>query len=282
MAKAETIRRELRGKLELRLARHGALFYGLADGKILTSGDDAETVWQTLPQELGKLDPRYFGWGGARTRFLEIFSAGFEDPGYAAHERDYKLKARAKLASSMPLETALTASGAGEAVLAAYRATNLLASFEMMRIADVLRSPQADAFVRAAAAFTLSPDARTLKTLELILTPFDCAKWTVITYLPFLWQPETHMFLKPTVTTDFAARVGHGFASAYEPKLDIAVYEGLRDLAARTAAEIADLNPRDRIDLQSFIWVIGGAYGDAKERFTDSDVFVVKTPAPPA
>jgi hypothetical protein len=43
--------------------------------------------------------------------------------------------------------------------------------------------------------------------------------WTVVTYLPFLLGPETHMFLKPKVTKDFAARMGHGFASDYEPHL---------------------------------------------------------------
>ena len=72
------------------------------------------------------------------------------------------------------------------------------------------------------------------------------------------------MFLKPEVTKDFAARVGHRFASEYDPRLDAAVYESLLDLTARTATELADLKPRDRIDVQSFIWVIGG-YKDDKE-----------------
>jgi len=39
------------------------------------------------------------------------------------------------------------------------------------------------------------------------LKPKDAAKWTVVTYLPFLWRPDTHMLLKPMVTTDFAERV---------------------------------------------------------------------------
>jgi hypothetical protein len=37
------------------------------------------------------------------------------------------------------------------------------------------------------------------------------------TYLPFLWRPEAHMFLKPEITTEFAARVGHRLADDYEP-----------------------------------------------------------------
>jgi len=37
----------------------------------------------------------------------------------------------------------------------------------------------------------------------------------------------------------------------------MAVYDSLLDLIARTEQEIADLHPRDRIDVQSFIWAIG-------------------------
>jgi hypothetical protein len=93
--------------------------------------------------------------------------------------------------------------------------------------------------------------------MERALKPYNSAKWTVVTYLPFLWRPEEHMFLKPEAMTDFAARVGHRFASDYDPSLDIAVYESLLDLALRTSDELAELKPRDRIDVQSFIWVVG-------------------------
>ena len=41
--------------------------------------------------------------GGAKTRFLSIFPAGFADPGYARHERDYKDKARAKLLATLSI-----------------------------------------------------------------------------------------------------------------------------------------------------------------------------------
>lgn len=73
------------------------------------------------------------------------------------------------------------------------------------------------------------------------------------------------MFLKPEATTDFASRVGHRFANEYGPQLDISVYESLLDLAGKTSAELVDLNPRDRIDVQSFIWVVGNYKEDATE-----------------
>ena len=42
----------------------------------------------------------------------------------------------------------------------------------------------------------------------------------------------------------------------YEAPLVPAVYESLMDLFARTENEIAELEPRDVIDVQSFVWVV--------------------------
>ena len=63
--------------------------------------------------------------------------------------------------------------------------------------------------------------------MERILSKHDNAKWTVVTYLPFLWRPEQHMFLKPVVTQDFAERVGHSFVHEYSPALEPDVYASL-------------------------------------------------------
>jgi len=49
-------------------------------------------------------------------------------------------------------------------------------------------------------------------------------------------------------------RVGHPFADAYKSELDPAVYDSLLDLANTTKQKIADLRPRDMIDVQSFMW----------------------------
>ncbi len=65
------------------------------------------------------------------------------------------------------------------------------------------------------------------------------------------------MFLKPEVTKDYASRVGHALAHVYEAALEIEVYCSLLDMAHETAREIIALQPRDRIDIQSFIWVVG-------------------------
>jgi hypothetical protein len=64
------------------------------------------------------------------------------------------------------------------------------------------------------------------------------------------------MFLKPMIMADFAARVGHRFAHAYRSDLDIEVYDAFLDLAEETRAKLADMGPRDMIDIQSFMWTV--------------------------
>ena len=264
MTKAQTIRTAVLGKVPLRLVLSEGRYHGLADGKPILVGDDADDVWRRLHDEAGRANPRYVGFDGARNRFLHWFEGGFRSEQFVAEERDYKVKAKAKLDASAPVEEAATGSGFGEAALATFRATNLLSPFEKTRLQDVLRGPHADDFIRGAARFALGEIKVGLAHMQAALKPHDNAKWTVATYLPFLWRPEQHMFLKPEVTKDFAQRVGHRFAHDYEAALKLPVYESLLDLADRTTRELAALEPRDRIDVQSFIWVIGD-YTEGRE-----------------
>jgi hypothetical protein len=256
----KTIRETRVDKTLLRLVDTGKSIVGLAivgdTTKLRIEGANADDVWNRLHAELGKTNPRYVGYAGARNRFLHFFPNGFHSNGYTANERDYKVAAREKLLQTAPLADAVEGPDFGEEVLAVFRATNLLSPFEKTRLQQVLRGQSADPFIRAAARFTLNPTIAAILDMERVLKPHDAAKWTVVTYLPFLWRPEAHMFLKPEVTKDFAARVGHRFASGYEPRLKLDVYHSLLDLASETERELADLEPRDRIDVQSFIWVV--------------------------
>ena len=265
MEKAVTIKNGKLGNKELRLVKMNGLFFGLADGVRCTEGENADDVWQRLHDDAGKSDPKYFGFAGARGRFLKFFPNGFHSDGYASQERDYKLVAKMKLFENAPLEKAIDGKGFGKAILAVFSATNLLSPFETMRLQDVLRGPHADDFVQAAARFTLEASKANLLALEQALRPHDCAKWTVATYLPFLWRPDRHMFLKPEATKDFATRVGHRFASDYEARLRLPVYDSLLDLVNKTTQELADFQPRDRIDVQSFIWIVGQYQEDIEE-----------------
>ena len=264
----KTIREEQRGNALLRLVERASDYAGIAviDGKITSRsfGADAEEVWKQLYRQTVESRPEYFGFDGARARFLEFFGDGFEDSRYLNRERAYKLKAKERLDTRIPLETAVSSTDKSEDVLAVYRDTNLLSPYEMMRVTDALRHKHANDFVRAAAEFAIAPSEQTLQPVATALRPHGIAKWTAITYLPFLWRPSEHMFLKPMVTKDYASRVGHRFADDYSSEIRYSVYESLLNLASETDDQIADLGRKDRIDTQSFIWVVGD-YRDYRE-----------------
>ena len=63
------------------------------------------------------------------------------------------------------------------------------------------------------------------------------------------------MFLKPIVTRTAAEE--YGWDLRYRPRPCWETYASVLAFAHRIAADLADLGPRDMIDVQSFIWVQG-------------------------
>ena len=110
----KTIREAKLDNLILRLVQKDKVFIGLifAGGvpKLRIDGAVADDVWRQLHDEAGKANPKYFGFDGARARFLRFFPNGFHSDGYARQERDYKLEAKLKLDETAPLEKAATGS----------------------------------------------------------------------------------------------------------------------------------------------------------------------------
>ncbi|MEX2642868.1 MAG: hypothetical protein WD270_05415 [Acetobacterales bacterium] len=242
----KTIRQETLGKATLRLLQRKSDFAGIVilNNQIVqqTEGSDPNELWQRLCGLASESNPQYFGFDGARARFLRIFPKGFESTAYFERERGYKLEAKKVLDSAAPVEAALNGRGMGKAVLATFQKSNLLdPRFELPRISDVLRSSSADAFIRTAAQFTIEMKQSSLSSMREILAKHDAAKWTIASYLPFLWDPARHMFLKPQVTQDFAERVGHPFRQEYQSTLELSVYQSLLNLASHTEQEISSL-----------------------------------------
>jgi hypothetical protein len=63
------------------------------------------------------------------------------------------------------------------------------------------------------------------------------------------------VFLKPNVTRIAARNYGFDFHYASRPAWP--TYRSLLDFAATVNRDLRDLEPRDMIDIQSFIWVQG-------------------------
>ena len=257
----KAVRETRLGSLRLRLEKTDVGFVGLAlegrEIKVREEGQNSDDVWRRLHDAAARLNPLFIGYSSARARFRRFFPDGFAGDHYVEMERGYKWRAKELLEASAPLVAVAVGRNFGEAVAPIPSETNLLdPRFEAPMLRALLKGPAGDEFVRLCAAFAQGDGKPALQALETLLKPHNCAKWTIVTYLPFLWRPEVHMFLKPKMLRDFAERVGHRFASDYRPGLDIEVYEALLDLAAETRAELADIAPRDMIDIQSFMWTV--------------------------
>jgi hypothetical protein len=142
-------------------------------------------------------------------------------------------------------------------------ATNLLFSFEKMALRDAVRSGKgAQAF--AVALFEAingreTPPARFAQFAETLARlprrQTRVLTWPLQTIFPFIAQPKTGIFLKPMVTRRGAAAYGFDFQYASKPNWQ--TYRSLLDFARLLKEDLADMSPREMIDIQSFIWVLG-------------------------
>lgn len=204
-----------------------------------------------------------------RRKFLKHFPEGFRDETYLAWERDYKWAAHERWTTLLPkaeFETLLARrdyAEIGSLALRTLSGTNLIFSFESMALRDALKDREGTRlFAKGLYDFIYtrgSPEKKFDAWVETIAAlPNKQSRvltHPIATVFGFLARPETHIFLKPTVTKRAAAAYGFDFEYASRPSW--AVYRSLLDFAALIRHDLADLAPRDMIDIQSFIWVQG-------------------------
>ena len=204
-----------------------------------------------------------------RRKFLRYFRDGFQSDRYIAWERGYKWAAHEQWDEVLGREpmTALLRHGrfaeiAAHAVRIESR-TNLLFSFEKMALRDAVKSPAGarqfatglHAFLHGAGSDRARFEAWCAAIAGLPRRQTRVLTWPVVTIFGFLAQPERHFFLKPNVTRRATAAYGLDFR--YESKPNWEVYANLLEFATTLRHDLADLKPRDMIDLQSFAWVQG-------------------------
>jgi|GEM_PF-2036966 len=78
-------------------------------------------------------------------------------------------------------------------------------------------------------------------------------------YLLMLAKPTKYIFIKPTLVDAFFQRLGHGDLLG-QPWLTAEAYGKVLGLFVNVQSQLAELGPRDMIDLQSFYYVVVG-YG---------------------
>ena len=252
---------EKRGRHTLQAETEGEGYRGLASlpdrmGQYLYD-DDFERLKRRLRLESDLGNPRYFGVSGATERFLSVFPKGFTDDEYVDRERSYKVAASATLATVLPVSKARTATADQAASIARVFDTGSLHEAELAIVTAMLKGPTGTEFVRGAVAFLDGRYSEGLKAMDTAARPYGKATWAIVTYLPWLWDPGRHIFLKPMAMKDFASRIGHDLARDYEAALFPDVYRSALDLAEQIFKDLAHLGIRDMIDVQGFVWVVG-------------------------
>ncbi len=204
-----------------------------------------------------------------RQKFLRLFPQGFNDRTFLDWERDYKWKAHKQWqeqlnrdAFSLKLREGQFLEIGAEAVKIESR-TNLLFSFEKMAVRDALKTEKgARLFAEGLYSFLYSEGTEEAKFERWCETVASLPRkqsrvltWPLATVFGFIAQPATHILLKPTVTRVAAGRYGYDFH--YRSKPSWSTYADLLQFAGELRRDLRDLHPRDMIDIQSFIWVMG-------------------------
>jgi hypothetical protein len=206
-----------------------------------------------------------------RRKFLGFFPGGFYDPKYHRWERRYKWEAHERWNEVLNREeykSLLRGKKFSEIAARAVRLesrTNLLFSFEKMALRDAVKSP-AGARVFATELYEFiygdrTPSAQFRRWVSAVeRLPRKQTRvftWPVVTIFGFIARPDTHVFLKPNVTR--AAAAEYEFAFNYQSRPTWEAYDGLLAFARKVAEDMADLRPRDMMDIQSFLWVLGSS-----------------------
>ena len=207
-----------------------------------------------------------------RKKFLRAFPKAFADPKFLAWERDYKWLAHEQWTELLGTETyqeLLHTKQFEEIARRALRVesrTNLLFSFEKMALRDAVRNPD------GARAFSLGlyqwlyGTRRVQERFEEFVEAVDALPrrqtrvltWPLVSVFGFIAKPQVHIFLKPQITKAAAAAYAVPFTYRSRPAWD--TYEQLLDFGALIKDDLADLGPRDMIDVQSFIFVLGSSF----------------------
>jgi len=79
--------------------------------------------------------------------------------------------------------------------------------------------------------------------------------WPIATAFGAIAQPRRLVFVKPILARQAALK--YGFPFAYEAEPSWTAYSSMLDFAACLRADLSDLRPRDLLDIQRFIKILG-------------------------
>lgn len=204
-----------------------------------------------------------------RKKFLYYFPKGFADAKYYAWEREYKWNAHLaweEVLNKKQYSDLLDKKQYTEIALRAVRIetkTNLLFSFEKMALRDAIKTEEgAIAFAEGLYEYVYGKNSfqERFDNFSEVLNSLPRKQtrvrtWPLQTVFGFIANPAEHIFLKPRVTQTAAKK--YNFQFHYQSKPNWETYKSLLDFANQIRKDISTLKPKDFIDLQSFMWVLG-------------------------
>jgi hypothetical protein len=257
--------------------------YSVYDNPLVLASNQSDPVLERMrmvsknrPDKGVKQQAPIMSFEKAREIFAAKYPGKFDDPNYIGDpkngERFYKLKAAElyqELFGNGQLRQMLDDKEAGKLAERAqkiFQAQNLTFVQEILRFKDVLNDPGSSLQYFGAlsklldsaevTAETLIPYFETIKSIAVA----GFAKWPNATLFPFLAQPNRFIFLKPQVTKNFASKLGYDLK--YEATPNAVTYEAFLRMAADCKVKLADWEPKDNIDIQSFIWLLDSIMKD--------------------
>jgi hypothetical protein len=202
-------------------------------------------------------------------KFLFYFKEGYSDPQFLAWEREYKLNAHKSFQKQLnkkqynKLLIEKEYKSIAEIAVRIESRTNLLFSFEKMALRDAIKSKDG-AKIFSIGLFNYVYGKGTLENRfekfceSVSLLPRKQTRvltWPLVTVFGFIADPLEHIFLKPRVTKEAARK--YQFDFIYTSKPNWVTYKSLLAFAEQIRLDTRKYKPKDYIDLQSFIWVMG-------------------------
>ncbi len=195
--------------------------------------------------------------------FLEAYPDGFSGDKYISKEREYKDEGHMlaiELLNQESFNELLQANNYDEIVIRALKVVNklkLLFPNEKTALKDGLIEAEAkERFSLSLYSLLYSTDDLEMRFKGWISTlqSIGANKWTTATYFLFVISPDKYMYIKPTITQAVADMCA--FNIAYKPNLNWKTYSKVLELSSYLKKEIQALEPKDMIDIQSFMWCI--------------------------
>ncbi|HLP12962.1 MAG TPA: hypothetical protein VK177_13590 [Flavobacteriales bacterium] len=204
-----------------------------------------------------------------KKRFLKFFKKGFREQKFHDWERDYKWDAHKLWVEKLNQEEFDRLLNQHAFMEIAKRATaiesktNLLFSFEKMALRDAVKSLEGAeifAFGLYDRIYGESSDEKKFENFTRVLAALPrkqtrVVNWPMQTVFPFIANPKKDMFLKPVITKKATEKYLFNFN--YQSKPNWNTYKRYLDFGKQIKSDIKDLKPRDMIDIQSYIWVMG-------------------------